>query len=306
MSEELVEIEGIKIKREQIDLVKRTIFLNASDDELRLFFYECARRGVHPMDRLIFPVVRIDKEGNRRVAFQTGIDYLRAAAEETGRYVGQKTIEYGPEIPIEGHPEIKVPEWATAMVLRKDPESGEVVEVPHTVRWKEYYPGEKLGFMWRKMPYGQLGKCAEAGSLRKGFPRKLGGLYVNEEMERAEAVPFSDTTRKPIEKPQEMKTQPTEHPPVHPSDASLVEGKIENITVKTGGEGKQAWSKYTITLVGGDKFSTFDKKVAEAAKHAKEMDMVVSIAYKTTNYGHEIVELIVIGLDSQARETGED
>ncbi len=211
MSDELVEIEGIKIKREQVDLVKRTIFLNASDDELRLFFYECARRGVHPMDRLIFPVVRIDKEGNRRVAFQTGIDYLRAAAEETGRYVGQKTIEYGPEIPIEGHPEIKVPEWATAMVLRKDPESGEVVEVPHTVRWKEYYPGEKLGFMWRKMPYGQLGKCAEAGSLRKGFPRKLGGLYVNEEMERAEAVPFSDATRKPIEKPQEKKTETTSH-----------------------------------------------------------------------------------------------
>src|SRR3989304_9293415 len=94
--DELVEVEGIKLKRSQIDLIKRTVFIGATDDELRMFFYECARRGTHPMDRLIFPVVRKDKEGNRRVAFQTGIDYLRSAAEETGRYIGQKPIEYGP------------------------------------------------------------------------------------------------------------------------------------------------------------------------------------------------------------------
>ena len=204
---ELVELEGIKITRGQIDLIKRTIFINATDDEMRLFFYECRRRGVHPMDRLIYPVARKDKEGNRHVSFQMGIDYLRAAGEETGRYVGQKSIQYGPSIKQtteEG--EIIVPEWAEATILRKDPERGEIAEVPHRVLWKEYYPGQKLGHMWRKMPYNQLAKCAEAGSLRKAFPRKLGGLYINEEMEQADAVPFT-----PIQMPQEKKS-PIEPP----------------------------------------------------------------------------------------------
>lgn len=202
--DELVELEGIKVTRGQIDLIKRTIFPKATDDDLRLFFYECRRRGVHPMDRLIYPVKRGD-----RVAFQMGIDYLRAAAEETGRYVGQKPIEYGVMVKqTSKDTEIIVPEWAEVHVLRKDPETSEVVEVPHRAYWKEYYPGEDLGFMWRKMPMNQLGKCAEAGALRKAFPRKLGGLYIREEMEQAEAVPFT-----PIQEPQKKK--PSEQVQAH-------------------------------------------------------------------------------------------
>ncbi len=200
---ELVELEGIKITRGQIDLIKRTIFIGAEDDEMRLFFYECRRRGVHPMDRLIYPVTRKDKDGGRHVTFQMGIDYLRAAGEETGRYIGQKPIQYGPIIKQKtDEGDIDVPEWAEAIILRKDSESGEVAEIPHQVKWKEYYPGQKLGHMWRKMPHNQLAKCAEAGALRKAFPRKLGGLYINEEMEQAEAIPFT-----PIQMPQ-MKKSP--------------------------------------------------------------------------------------------------
>ncbi len=215
--DELVELEGIKITRSQIDLIKRTIFTGANDDEMRLFFYECRRRGVHPMDRLIYPVARKDKEGNRHVAFQMGIDYLRAAGEETGRYVGQKPIQYGPAIKQptdEG--EITVPEWAEAILLRKDSETNEVVEIPHRIYWKEYYPGQRMGHMWRKMPMNQLGKCAEAGALRKAFPRKLGGLYINEEMEQAEAVPFT-----PIQEPQKKK--PPEQGPPPPGNNVITE-----------------------------------------------------------------------------------
>ncbi len=208
LENELVELEGIKITRGQIELIKRTIFIGATDDEMRLFFYECRRRGVHPMDRLIYPVSRKDKDGNRHVTFQMGIDYLRAAGEETGRYVGQKPIQYGPIIKQKtDEGDIEAPDWAEAIILRKDPESGEVAEIPHQVKWKEYYPGQILGHMWRKMPHNQLAKCAEAGALRKAFPRKLGGLYINEEMEQAEAVPFT-----PIQMPQEKGNQPPKEP----------------------------------------------------------------------------------------------
>lgn len=128
---ELVELEGIKITRGQIDLIKRTIFIGASDDEMRLFFYECRRRGVHPLDRLIYPVSRKDKEGNRHVTFQMGIDYLRAAGEETGRYVGQKPIQYAPPIKqITEEGEITVPEWAESIILRKDQKVERLLKFP--------------------------------------------------------------------------------------------------------------------------------------------------------------------------------
>ena len=130
-----------------------------------------------------------------------------------------------------------------------------------------------------------------------------------EEMAENGVAPVSvDPHRKPAERPQEKKTDTTEKPQPQETavDTSLIEGKVEAVSVKTGGEGKKAWSKYTITLVGGDRFSTFDKKIAEDAKAVKDTDGVVNILYKTTNYGNEIVELNLSGFDSKARQPGDD
>jgi phage recombination protein Bet len=284
LDNELVELEGIKITRGQIELIKRTIFIGATDDEMRLFFYECRRRGVHPMDRLIYPVSRKDKEGNRHVTFQMGIDYLRAAGEETGRYVGQKPIQYGELIKqATDEGEITVPEWAEATILRKDPESGEVADIPHQVKWREYYPGQKLGHMWRKMPHNQLAKCAEAGALRKAFPRKLGGLYINEEMEQAEAVPFT-----PISMPQEKKTD-GEQPPKEQGE--IIVSLVDGVTQSTGKkkDGKE-WVKYTVNI-GEKKYSTFSKSFADEAKQAQQSAMRVRIEFKDTQFGPEILHL---------------
>jgi phage recombination protein Bet len=188
----------IVITTEQVDIVKATLFKGASDDELKLLFFECKRRGVHPLDRLIHPVVRVDKEGVRRVTFQTSIDLFRSEGESTGEYAGQDEITYGDEISIEGT-EIMAPEWATASIHRRM-ENGEIITVKATARWKEYYPGEKLGHMWRKMPYGQLGKCAEALCWRKTFPRKLAGLYTFEELVLTDIVDQGKKLKEPQRK----------------------------------------------------------------------------------------------------------
>lgn len=290
--DDIVEIEGIKVKREQVELIKRTIFIGATDDELRLFFYECARRGTHPMDRLIFPVARKDADGNRRVTFQTGIDYLRAAAEETTRYVGQKSVEYGPTIQQkDGDKVIDVPEWAEVVVIRKDPESGEIAEIPFRAFWKEFYPGDKLGFMWRKMPHLMLAKCAEASALRKGFPRKLGGLYINEEMEQAEAVPFGTSASKPPLQEPQKKTNGTP-----PAEGETVTTTIEDITsqageFKDGAKKGQKWTMYVFTC--GDKinYRTFEKAHYEAAKAEQGTNLPMTITFKTGRYGREVVSI---------------
>ena len=177
----------INITPEQVDLVKSVVFKGATDEELKLFFFECRRRGVHPLDRLIHPVVRKDKDGTRRVSFQTSIDLFRSEAEGTGEYRGQKDVEYGNMVEWDKIDK-KVPEWAKATIKRYDEHTNEIIEVSAQAYWEEYYPGESLGFQWRKMPRLMLGKCAEALALRKAFPRKLAGLYTFEEMQLTDII----------------------------------------------------------------------------------------------------------------------
>jgi phage recombination protein Bet len=300
---EIVEIEGVKIRRDQVDLIKRTIFIGATDDELRLFFYECARRGTHPMDRLIFPVARTDKDGNRRVTFQTGIDYLRAAAEETGRYRGQdkpifgKTIKQG---------DVDVPESVQLTVKRKDPESGEIDPITVEIFWKEYYPGEKLGFMWRDKPHLMLSKCAEAAAFRKAFPRKLGGLYVNEEMERAEAVPFS-SSKQPLQEP--GKKQPSGSTPPASQDADLkVIGPIVNYETKKGISDGKPWTLYSVGIMQDGNtvyYRTFSETIGEKilalAKTEKDSGLPMLVTFEIGKKGNLIKDMV-----RYERQPGED
>jgi len=64
--------------------------------------------------------------------------------------------------------------------------------------------------------------------------------------------------------------------------------KIDTITQKVG----EKWTKYTITAAGVS-FGTFDKKIAEIAKTAKDSGGAVDITYKfNEKYGNEIVTMV--------------
>ena len=139
----------IVITETQVQLIKNTVAVGSTDDELKLFFFECRRRGVHPLDRLIHFVKR-GQGSDARATFQAGIDFMRSQAEGTGDYRGQEDIEFGEMVEIVE--KVMAPEWAKATVKRRDRETGELITTSATAFWVEFYPGEKLGFMWRKMP----------------------------------------------------------------------------------------------------------------------------------------------------------
>lgn len=187
----------VAVTQDQVALIKNTVAVGATDDELKLFFFECRRRGVHPMDRLIHFVKRQGK-----AAFQCSIDFMRMQAEDTGLYRGQDEPEYGADV--NGHPE-----WARVVVHKKDPDTGDVYPNPAKAYWTEFYPGDAQGFMWKKMPRLMLGKVAEAQALRKAFPRQFNNLYTFDEMQQADIVasgtPKAGQGKPPVKQPAEKK-----------------------------------------------------------------------------------------------------
>jgi phage recombination protein Bet len=169
MSDTLTLTAPPAVTGDQLELVKRTVANGATDAELKLFLFDCARQGVHPLDKLL----HFTKRGSKYTPV-TSIDLMRTRAADTGEYAGSDDAMFVGDDP---------PSHATVTVWRLV--QGVRYPFTATARWAEYYPGDQSGQMWRKMPHTMLGKCAEALALRKGFPRQLAGLYAAEELDQA-------------------------------------------------------------------------------------------------------------------------
>ena len=164
------EIAKQDFPQEQVELIKRTLAVGATDDELKLFLHQCKRTGLDPLSRQIYFMKRGGK-----VTIQTSIDGFRAIAERSGDYAGQDEPVWGKD----GDDAFcKV----TVYRFRDNVRYPAAVGVAF---WKEYVPQAGQDFMWKKMPRTMLAKVAEALALRKAYPSDLSGLYTGDEMEQS-------------------------------------------------------------------------------------------------------------------------
>lgn len=172
----------LDFSRETVDLIKRTIAQDATDDELQLFLYQAKRTGLDPLHRQIYFVKRAGT-----VTIQTSIDGFRVIAERHGAYGGQDEPEF-----IE---DTKGKLTLAKVRVYKWHHDQRYLAATGVAYWDEYVPAKGQDFLWQKMPHTMLAKVAEAIALRRAFPQDLSGLYTHDEMQQAEAVRLTKATQ---------------------------------------------------------------------------------------------------------------
>lgn len=167
-----------EISTEQVEILRKTIFKGFSDDEMKFSLAVCKRTGLDPFVRQIHFTKRTSKTTKEStIVITTGIDGFRLTAERSQAYAGS-------DEPTFKQTDTKYPDTATVTVYKMV--QGQRCPFTATARWIEFYPGEdKDGFMWRKMPFVMLSKCAESQALRKAFPAELSNIYSHEEMQQS-------------------------------------------------------------------------------------------------------------------------
>lgn len=175
---------------------------NAPRGHLAMFFHYCVRTGLDPFARQIYMIGRTNwkaadnpDEPEKTWTIQTGIDGFRTVAHRAAAKAGE-SISYEDTVYYDSEGN------AHEVWLSKAYPSAVKVTVvrgtarfPFIARWDEFAPtyyDRKLGAyvvakMWQQMPAHMVRKCAEAGSLRMAAPQDLSGVYVDEEMERADS-----------------------------------------------------------------------------------------------------------------------
>jgi phage recombination protein Bet len=186
-----------ELKREEIELLKRTVAKGTTDDEFALFLWVARKHKLDPLTRQLHCVRRwLNKHheeerqtdtGTIRVwvagyqmTIQMGIDGYRSLAGRDHRdFGGCDEPEY--VMSSDKTPGGKlIPEKAVIRLWKKGLEHP-VVGVAY---WEELAPkdlADPQAFMWVKMPRHMLAKCAEALAIRKGYP-ELSDIYTDEEM----------------------------------------------------------------------------------------------------------------------------
>ena len=175
---------------ELIGVLQTSLYPGAAIGSVKMVLGYCKAAGLDPMQKPVHIVPIWDKNSKAmRDVVMPGIGLYRTQAARSGQYAGVTDPEFGPDVTETiGGVEITFPAWCKVTVKRLL--GNQVVEFAAREFWKENYAtagkdSAAPNAMWKKRPYGQIAKCAEAQALRKAFP-EFGSAPTADEMEGRE------------------------------------------------------------------------------------------------------------------------
>lgn len=172
--------------------LKNSIYPGAKDESVLMALDYCRARQLDPLMKPVHLVPMYIKDsktgkGEMRDVVMPGVGLYRIQADRSGNYAGADEPEFGPDVTqVLSGVEVTFPQWCKYTVHKRMP-SGEIVQFSAKEYWSENYATagrdtSAPNAMWKKRPYGQIAKCAEAQALRKGWP-EIGQQPTAEEME---------------------------------------------------------------------------------------------------------------------------
>ncbi len=229
--------------KEVVLALQNSLYPGAKSESVAMVLAYCTAAKLDPLTKPVHIVPMSVKVGKDRWEWRDvvmpGIELYRTKAVGTGRYAGQDEVVFGPDVTESfGDVSVTYPAWAKVTVYRIV--DGHRVPFTAVARWKESYATASRdsaapNAMWRKRPYGQLEKCAEALALRKAFPEAVGAHNTAEEMEgriigdddmpqsQAFVVPQAKAKAEPIEGEVVEPEKPAAKPAPAPAEKPALE-----------------------------------------------------------------------------------
>lgn len=187
-------------ERQLIDVLRNSLYPGAKEESVRLVLDYCRAAKLDPLQKPVHIVPmsvstgRKDSKGwdikEMRDVIMPGVGLYRTQASRTGAYAGISDPEYGEDVTATmDNVDVTYPRWCRITVDKIV--GGLVCRFSAKELWLENYATKSNSSTapnatWRRRPYGQIAKCAEAQALRKAFPDNVGSAPTAEEMEGKE------------------------------------------------------------------------------------------------------------------------
>jgi phage recombination protein Bet len=171
--------------------LKNSLYTGARDESIKMVLDYCKAAKLDPMQKPVHIVPMSVKNAQTgryeyKDVVMAGVGLYRIQAARSNQYAGVSEPEFGEDVTCNlGGVEITYPKWCKVTV--KKLVNNTIVEFTAKEYWLENYATKKdelaPNTMWKKRPYGQIAKCAEAQALRKAFPEIISQHPTAEEME---------------------------------------------------------------------------------------------------------------------------